>query len=57
MHLDEIKGLKYYLILSVAAISFFVYSGLTGWLWFNPTKTEGGRPVGRSGYIYRYNHK
>jgi hypothetical protein len=56
MEIDDIKGMKYYLAFSAIVISFYVYSGLTGWKWFNPTKTESERPVGRSGHIYRY-HK
>lgn len=56
MNLDDIKGLRYYIIYCILLLSFFAYSGLTGWKWFNPTKTEPTRTHGRSGYLYRY-HK
>jgi hypothetical protein len=56
MNSDDLKGLKYYIIYSIVLICFFAYSGMTGWKWFNPTKTEPTRPTGRPGHVYRY-HK
>jgi hypothetical protein len=57
MNLEDLKGLKYYIIYCVALLSFFIYSGLTGLKWFNDTKIESSRPTsGRPGHIYRY-HK
>lgn len=56
MNWQDLKGLKYYIASSVLLISFFVYSGITGWKWFNTTETQSARPAGRTGYIYRY-HK
>jgi hypothetical protein len=56
--MEDLKGLKYYIIYAILLISFFCYSVITGWKWFNPTKTEPTRssPTGRTGHIYRY-HK
>ncbi|SHH97722.1 hypothetical protein SAMN04488109_6412 [Chryseolinea serpens] len=57
MNWDDFKGLKYYIAYAAVVIGFFVYSGATGWKWFNPTHTETehnsgtGHHVGRS-YIY-----
>lgn len=56
MNWDDIKGLRYFIIYSIILIGFFIYSGLVGWLWFNPTKAEPVRGTGRSGHVYRY-HK
>lgn len=56
MNIDDLKGMKYFLLYSFTVIAFFVYSGMTGWKWFNATKTESTRPTGRTPYIYRY-HK
>jgi hypothetical protein len=56
MDLEDIKGLKFYILYCFLLVAFFVYSGLTGLKWFNSTKTESERPVGRSGHVYRY-HK
>lgn len=60
MNLQDIKGLKYYIAYSAIGVSAFVYSGFTGWKWFNPTKTEHTKSdenrTGRTGHIYRY-HK
>jgi hypothetical protein len=39
MNIEEIKGIKYYLIYAALAIGFFTYSGVVGWKWFNPTQT------------------
>jgi hypothetical protein len=57
MNRKDINGLRYYIIYCIALLSFFTYSGLVGWKWFNPTKTEPvrGRP-GSTGHTYRY-HK
>jgi hypothetical protein len=39
-------------------IGFFLYSGIVGYKWFNPTQTEPSRPAGgRGGHIYRSYHK
>lgn len=57
MNKEDVKGLKFYILYCSILVAFFVYSGLTGWKWFNPTKTEPTRTVGRSGYIPRYHHK
>jgi hypothetical protein len=57
MSLQDLKGLKYFLLYAVALLAFFAYSGSIGWKWFNPTKTERERgdhshaTHGRS-YIY-----
>jgi hypothetical protein len=56
MKQKDLLGLKYYIAFGVLVVGFFIYSGLTGYRWFNPTKTEPHRPVGRTGHIYRY-HK
>ncbi|HEY0655864.1 MAG TPA: hypothetical protein VGD65_22165 [Chryseosolibacter sp.] len=58
MNWEDIKGLKFYLLYCLLLIGFFVYSGMTGWKWYNDTPTESERPAtsGRSGHIYRY-HK
>lgn len=58
MNWDDVKGLKYFIIYSILLVGFFVYSGLVGWLWFNPTQAEPtrGKTTGRSGHVYRY-HK
>jgi hypothetical protein len=58
MDLNDVKGLKFYIIYCLLLIAFFVYSGMIGWKWFNPTQTEPTKPNGthRAGYIYRY-HK
>jgi TRAP-type C4-dicarboxylate transport system permease small subunit len=56
MSLNDLKGLKYYIFYCVIVLGFFIYSGITGWKWFNPTRTESERPTGRTGHIYRY-HK
>lgn len=57
MDSDDLKGLKYFILYSVVVIGFFVYSGMTGWKWFNPTDTEPTRSTTRSGYIPRVYHK
>ena len=55
MDINEIKGLKYYIAYAVLVVGFFIYSGIVGLKWFNPTSVEhertGGRHIGRS-YIY-----
>jgi len=55
MEMNELKGLRYYIAYAAVVIGFFVYSGVVGWKWFNPTTVEhqrtGGHHVGRS-YIY-----
>jgi hypothetical protein len=59
MNLNDLKGLKYYLIYALALLAFFTYSGMVGWKWFNPTKTErerGERANGTHGRSYIY-HK
>ena len=59
MNREDLKGLKYYIIYCFLLIAFFVYSGMTGWKWFNPTDSEANRPTSGTrgaGYIYRY-HK
>jgi hypothetical protein len=58
MNWDDIKGLKFYIAYCFVLIAFFVYSGMTGWKWVNPTQTEPTKPGGTRGpgYIYRY-HK
>jgi hypothetical protein len=58
MNTEDLKGLRYYILYSLLVVGFFVYSGMTGWKWFNPTKTEPERtPTSRSGgHVYRY-HK
>jgi hypothetical protein len=58
MNAEDFKGLRYYIIYSLVVVGFFVYSGMTGWMWFNPTSTEPERPAtSRSGgHVYRY-HK
>jgi hypothetical protein len=57
MNSDDLKGLKYYIIYAIVLIGFFVYSGITGWKWFNPTKTEPTRTTNRIPYINRAYHK
>lgn len=59
MNLSDLKGLKYYLIYALALLAFFTYSGMVGWKWFNPTKTErerSERAPGTHGRSYIY-HK
>lgn len=57
MNIEDLKGLRYYMICCALFLSFYIYSGITGWKWFNPTKTEATRPVGgRPGHIYSH-HK
>jgi hypothetical protein len=60
MSIDDIKGLKYYILYCIVVLGFFVYSGMTGWKWYNSTtveseRTPGAHPRGGS-YPYRY-HK
>jgi len=57
MDLEDLKGLKYYVIYCVVLIVIFIYSGMTGWKWFNTTETGPTRSTTpRAGYLYRY-HK
>jgi hypothetical protein len=56
MNWEEIKSLKFFALYCLLLVSFFAYSSITGWKWFNPTKTEPSRPTGRVGHVYRY-HK
>ena len=57
MDWNEWKGLKYYIMYTIIILGFFVYSGLVGWRWFNPTQTTheksgtGGSRIHR-GYYY-----
>lgn len=55
MHWNDIKGLKYYILYALLLVSFFAYSGMVGWKWFNSTQTEHTRTT-RTGSLYRY-HK
>lgn len=59
MNKKELFALKYYIGFCIAVLAFYVYSGLTGYRWFNPTKTEPGehRPRTGTGAYYRYYHK
>ena len=60
MDKQDIKGLKYFIAYAMVIVGFSAYSSFTGWMWFNPTKTEPtkgeGRRPGSHGHIYRY-HK
>ena len=60
MNLENLKGLKSYLLAyALVVIGFFTYSGMIGWKWFNPTKTEKERSGGHhttGGRYLRY-HK
>lgn len=56
MDIDDLKGLRYFILYAVIVIGFFFYSGIVGWNWFNTTATESTRPTGRTGHVYRY-HK
>lgn len=55
---EDLFGMRYYIILSLAIIGFYMYSGFTGWKWIGDTKTENEKPVGRGTThgLYRY-HK
>lgn len=59
MSIEDLKGLKYYILYGAVVIGFFTYSSAIGWNWFNSTSTEqtrtGTTRVG-SGYIFR-SHK
>ncbi len=59
MNLNEIKGLKYYLLYAGLTIGFFAYSGVVGWKWFNPTQTthEKGGTAHRTGGGRIFYHK
>jgi hypothetical protein len=58
MNRKELYGLKYFIGYCVVVIGFFLYSGIVGYKWFNPTQTEPSRPAGgRGGHIYRSYHK
>lgn len=57
MNLDDFKGLKYYIGYAAVVMGFFIYSGMVGWKWFNPTHTEkehnnGTHRVGGRSYMY-----
>jgi hypothetical protein len=58
MELEDLKGLKFYVLYCVLLVSFFAYSGMTGWKWYNDTPTESEKPIrtGRTGHVFRY-HK
>jgi hypothetical protein len=56
MNLNQLKGLKYYFIYVFVLFSFFVYSGIIGWKWFNTTETHHTRSTYRTGHYLRY-HK
>ena len=55
----ELFGLKYFIAYCVVVIGIFLYSGVVGYKWFNPTQTEPTHgTTGRSGgHVYRYYHK
>ncbi|HEY9048706.1 MAG TPA: hypothetical protein VIN08_22530 [Ohtaekwangia sp.] len=53
---NELKGLKYYLGFATVVLLLYIYSGMVGWRWFNPTTTTHeqstrGHHTGR-GYFY-----
>ena len=57
MNWNEFKGLKYYIAYATVVIGLFVYSGMTGWKWFNPTATTHEKSTGvrhhvGRGYVY-----
>lgn len=54
MEWKNYKGLKWYLLFSLAVISFHVYSLSTGWKWINGTKKETNRT---NGHTHRFYHK
>jgi hypothetical protein len=59
MKLEDLKGLKYFLVYGLIIVCAFAYSGVNGWRWFHSTRTEkqAGQRVHRGpNYFYRY-HK
>jgi len=59
MDARKLMGLKYYILYCGMCLGIFIYSGMTGWNWFNSkhTETERSATSHRSGgRIYRY-HK
>lgn len=57
MSWEEFKGLKYYIAYAAVILGFFVYSGMVGWKWFNPTSTTHERSGGGThhtgrGYVH-----
>ena len=59
MKIEELAGLKYFIIFGIIVIGAFIYSGTIGWKWINFTKTQKEKSTGthRSrGTYFRY-HK
>ena len=59
MTLDDLKGLKYFIIFGTIVLGAFIYSGTIGWKWVNFTKTQKEKTTGQRGTrgtYYRY-HK
>lgn len=56
MNLKEINSLKYFILLALVIISFYVYSGITGWKWLGATSTETEKPEQQQ-HQNRYFHK
>jgi hypothetical protein len=57
---DELYALRYYFGFVLVLVSFYVYSGVTGWKWVGGEKTEKEKPEGgtHGGRYYRhYYHK
>jgi hypothetical protein len=57
---DQLYGLRYYAAFGLVLISFYVYSGVTGWKWVGGEKTEQEKSEGgthRGGRYYRFYHK
>ncbi|MEI9918581.1 MAG: hypothetical protein WDO14_07240 [Bacteroidota bacterium] len=62
MSWDNFKGLRWYMVTVLMALSFFAYSQSIGWLWVGSTKTKppadqvGGARGTHGGYRYLH-HK
>jgi hypothetical protein len=57
MEWKDFKGLKWYLLFSLAVIGFHGYSQSVGWKWINGTKKQTTKGEKSNGHVYRYYHK